>query len=86
MAVQRLCGCCRGCVDVLVDGGISAHSMSEDVQRMCQRMCRVDVWRVSVDVRRVSVNVQRVSVDVRRVSVDVQRMYRWMSCHNVISL
>ena len=50
-------GYARGCVgvpaDVLVDGGISAHHMSEDVWWLCQRMHRrmsQRLWIVLVDV------------------------------------
>ena len=32
--------------DVLVDGGMSAHHMLEDVQWLCQRMC----WKMLEDI------------------------------------
>ena len=55
---QRLCCVgARGCVgvpaDVLVDGGMSAHHMSEDVWWLCWRMCRKMCRRISEDISEV---------------------------------
>ena len=47
--------------DVLVDGGMSAHHMSEDVQWLCRRMHRRMSWRVS---RRLWIVLVDVLVDV----------------------